>query len=218
MSVLTGPLFSLTASGTVGKALTYSHWRGRQYVRTRVIPRNPRSAEQVSNRNAFTNLSRLWTQLPAEFQDTWTVSAKGRPLTNRNLMVKANLSTLEFNDSWLQVITSPGSAPAGALTAPDILPGAGVMTFTADELIPPAGYDFDQFMFLAWPADTWDPPTYPVVTAATDPANPPSFDLTLPVGVEVIASFYARLIQNPVVEPTNQYRYTPSFTKAGTPT
>jgi hypothetical protein len=41
MAKTTGPLFSLTASGTVGNTITYSNWKGRPYVRRRVIPMNP---------------------------------------------------------------------------------------------------------------------------------------------------------------------------------
>jgi hypothetical protein len=51
MAKTTGPLFSLEASGTVGKTVTYSHWKGRPYVRRRVIPLNPFETDQVAARN-----------------------------------------------------------------------------------------------------------------------------------------------------------------------
>lgn len=51
MAKTTGPLFSLEASGTVGHTVTYSTWKGRPYVRRRVIPLNPYEAVQVQNRN-----------------------------------------------------------------------------------------------------------------------------------------------------------------------
>jgi hypothetical protein len=51
MAKLTGPLFSLEASGTVGRTITYSRWKGRAYSRRRVIPLNPMSANQVASRN-----------------------------------------------------------------------------------------------------------------------------------------------------------------------
>ena len=53
MAKTTGPLFSLTASGTVGKTITYSNWKGRPYVRRRVIPLNPMNANQEEVRNAM---------------------------------------------------------------------------------------------------------------------------------------------------------------------
>ena len=43
MVKLGGPALSLDASGTVGGILTFSKWKGRPYVRTRVIPSNPKS-------------------------------------------------------------------------------------------------------------------------------------------------------------------------------
>jgi hypothetical protein len=53
MAKTTGPLFSLTASGTVGNTITYSNWKGRSYVRRRVIPLNPQTADMAAVRNAM---------------------------------------------------------------------------------------------------------------------------------------------------------------------
>lgn len=50
MAKVTGPLMSLDASGTVGKTATFSKWKGRNYVRLRVIPRNPMSNDQAEAR------------------------------------------------------------------------------------------------------------------------------------------------------------------------
>jgi len=67
MAKTTGPLFSLTASGTVGKTITYSNWKGRPYVRRRVIPLNPMSADQQAVRNAMRCLasSITWANVTA---------------------------------------------------------------------------------------------------------------------------------------------------------
>ena len=53
MAKTTGPLFSLTASGTVGNTIVYSNWKGRPYVRRRIIPLNRALAGQVEVRNAM---------------------------------------------------------------------------------------------------------------------------------------------------------------------
>lgn len=53
MAKTTAPLFSLEASGSVGKTIVYSRWHGRSYVRRRVIPLNPQSTDQVKVRNAM---------------------------------------------------------------------------------------------------------------------------------------------------------------------
>lgn len=43
---VTGPCFSLDARNSMGSAITYSFWRGLNYVRARIIPHNPRSTCQ----------------------------------------------------------------------------------------------------------------------------------------------------------------------------
>ena len=53
MAKITGPLFSLTASGSVGKTIVYSAWKGRPYVRRLVIPMNPQNVAQTEVRNAM---------------------------------------------------------------------------------------------------------------------------------------------------------------------
>ena len=50
MAKVTGPLMSLDASGTVGNTAVFSKWKGRNYVRLRVIPKNMRSADQQLTR------------------------------------------------------------------------------------------------------------------------------------------------------------------------
>ncbi|MBA7707974.1 hypothetical protein ES703_116859 [subsurface metagenome] len=53
MTRVQGPLFSVTASGTIGDAITYSNWKGLPYVRSRVIPANPQYPGQVSIRDTL---------------------------------------------------------------------------------------------------------------------------------------------------------------------
>lgn len=50
MAKVTSPLMSLDASGSVAGAITFSKWKGRNYVRQLVIPANPRSSGQVASR------------------------------------------------------------------------------------------------------------------------------------------------------------------------
>ncbi len=50
MSRVTAPFLSIAASGTIGKTLTASKWKGRAYMRLRVIPKNLRSAGQQLTR------------------------------------------------------------------------------------------------------------------------------------------------------------------------
>lgn len=54
MAKLKGPLFSLGASQQLGKALVYFGWKGLNVVREYVIPANPRSAPQTTQRGYLT--------------------------------------------------------------------------------------------------------------------------------------------------------------------
>jgi len=58
-------MFSLDASGTLGDAVTFSKWKGRPYVRERVIPSNPKSGAQVGRRAMFKFLTQQWNGLSA---------------------------------------------------------------------------------------------------------------------------------------------------------
>lgn len=50
MAKLTMPLGSFDARGTLADAVTYSYWKGRNYARVRVIPKNPKSEDQAEIR------------------------------------------------------------------------------------------------------------------------------------------------------------------------
>lgn len=50
MAKVTGPLLSLSASGTVGKALTFANWKGINTARIASTPSNPKTVNQMANR------------------------------------------------------------------------------------------------------------------------------------------------------------------------
>lgn len=50
MAKVTGPLLSLSASGTVGKALTFGSWKGINTARIASTPSNPQTTSQMANR------------------------------------------------------------------------------------------------------------------------------------------------------------------------
>jgi len=66
-----GPMMSLDASGTLANAITFSKWKGRNYVRERVIPSNPKSGGQTGRRAMFKFLSQYWSNLATGPQATW---------------------------------------------------------------------------------------------------------------------------------------------------
>jgi len=54
MAKLNGPLFSLGASGAIAKTLVYFPWKGINSVRRWLVPANPQSAAQTTQRGYFT--------------------------------------------------------------------------------------------------------------------------------------------------------------------
>lgn len=55
MAKLKAPLMSLGASGALGKALVFFGWKGLDCVREYVVPSNPKTASQVTQRSYLTD-------------------------------------------------------------------------------------------------------------------------------------------------------------------
>lgn len=55
MAKLKGPLFSLGASQQLGKSLVYFGWKGLDVVREYVVPANPKTTDQTTQRGYLTN-------------------------------------------------------------------------------------------------------------------------------------------------------------------
>jgi len=60
MSKLSGPLFSLSASGQLAKTLVFAKWKGVDYARQYVIPANPNSAAQQTQRGYLETALAQW--------------------------------------------------------------------------------------------------------------------------------------------------------------
>lgn len=91
MALVHGPLFSMDASGTIGNAITFSKWKGRAYVRERVIPSNPKSGGQVGRRSMFKFLSQVWTDVLTADRATWDDLADQLVASDFNAYVSLNM-------------------------------------------------------------------------------------------------------------------------------
>lgn len=60
MAKVTAPLFSFTAAGKLANALVYFSWKGLDVVRSYVIPSNPNTAAQQTQRTRLTNAVSDW--------------------------------------------------------------------------------------------------------------------------------------------------------------
>ena len=90
MAKVDGPLLSLDASGTIANTLTFSKWKGINYVRQKVNPSNPQTAAQTTQRTIFADAVALWQTKDAATKTSWNDRAKalGYNMSGFNLFVQ----------------------------------------------------------------------------------------------------------------------------------
>lgn len=99
-------------SGKTADAVTAS-WKGRAYVRKRVIPANPNTAAQQTVRDSMGRLSPLWRSLESQIKAVQDDYAVNEALSGWNWFVRSNRVLEETYESGL--ITPPNTdieAPA----------------------------------------------------------------------------------------------------------
>lgn len=86
-AVVTGPFYSISASGTVAKALTACTWKGIAYMREWFTPQNPNTAGQQWIRLIFSQGVDAWHfTLTGAQQIGWEtgVASKGKTMSGFN--------------------------------------------------------------------------------------------------------------------------------------
>jgi len=66
---VSGPMHSDGASGSYGKALVFSIWKGRNYVRKLVTPSNPSSADQITVRKYLGSIAKAAHAVLTSYMD-----------------------------------------------------------------------------------------------------------------------------------------------------
>lgn len=87
MAKVTGPLYSVTASGTVAKSMTFGVWKGIQWVRGWVKPANPDTADQQTARARIAAAVASWLT-DTGVHDFWNSEAEGMAMSGYNLYVR----------------------------------------------------------------------------------------------------------------------------------
>ena len=135
MAKTTGPLFSLEASGTIAKTITYSRWKGRPYTRVRVIPLNPYHVDQVAARNRIRGMAKgmHWANVTAMKLDgeLFTDEVRIRAITPDGFAWNGYLVDMGIGPGaahWLEADIAYGALAPGEKTAWDA---------AADALVPP---------------------------------------------------------------------------------
>jgi len=215
MAKVTGPLLSVGAKGTIAKTQTYASWRGVKYVRQRVIPANPRTANQQMTRNVFTNMNKMWQFAPYQLQEVWNTYAIGKPLTGRNAFIGANVKVLREAADMTDFIGSIGARGGIALDAITASPTANPGEIIVSPTLPPVPTDWtiDAVVAVAFPDQS---PTEPFSCVFVgDQANTEPWEVTLtglPEGQLCVVSAW------PVfTRPDGKKAYGPSINATATP-
>jgi len=180
MARLTGALFSLAASGTIAKTLTFAKWKGIQYARTRVVPYNPQSVAQQEVRGVFSTLSEMWKRMPIPARNPFICAVRGLPLTARNKHVQVNVAALidAINLDNLVMSISTGSSVPPAAVAPSEAP-AGSITLDITAPVTPAGYTLRAYYAAA--VQDGDPSPVLVRTTFYESVASPGLQIVIPV-------------------------------------
>lgn len=140
MAKLSGPLMSLSASGTLARTLTYGNWKGIQYARTRVVPANPRSTSQTQTRTVFAFLQDYYKFSPTIAREPWIAAVTGIPMTPINMVLSKNTGVLREETDLDLMVLSPGARggipPSGIV----ITPGANQLSVAVTAPSIPSGW------------------------------------------------------------------------------
>jgi hypothetical protein len=121
MARTTAPLFSLDASGTLAKAVVFSKWRGRSYVRRHAIPKNPQTAAQVGIRAMMKFLSQAYAADKTVIDASFLLTAANANVSAFNAFVASNMRAWRMGHGPA-VTSNPGYSACG-LTATQSLTG-----------------------------------------------------------------------------------------------
>lgn len=99
MAQTTGPLFSITAKGTIGNALTFQTWKGKTTTRKKPDPHNVDSLAQRIGRAGVTIANALWSDLANAEKEAWQSQAQARNITPYNAQVSDALARKANNQA-----------------------------------------------------------------------------------------------------------------------
>ncbi len=107
MAKVKGPLFSLSASGKLADSLVYMNWKGIDDVRQYVIPANPKSADQQTQRGYFTAAVDQWHTDGFTLDDVkgWNLLALAlkEALSGFNVYVRLKVNSLIAELTWTKL-------------------------------------------------------------------------------------------------------------------
>jgi len=103
MAKVTGPLFSMTASGKLANSIVFMTWRGIADVRMYKKPTNKRTANQIITRAFFSTSVDNYQALSAADQTALRNTAAGKPYSGFNLFMDWCKTWLDAGKDWVKV-------------------------------------------------------------------------------------------------------------------
>lgn len=153
MAKVKSPILSISARGQIGKSQVYGSWRGVAYARQHVTPANPNTTAQQLTRNTLDSLMEQYKRTGPLGREPWLSATTGRPLTDRNQVVKTNLPGLRAAADMTGYQASPGSLsglpPTGVVAAANATAGEIDVTVTSPQ--EPAGWLLTSISAIAFP-------------------------------------------------------------------
>lgn len=145
MALVTMPLGSFDASGSVAGAIVFSKWKGRNYVRRLVKPSNPKSGPQVGVRSMFKFLAQNWAGLTAPEQATW------QPLADAAVVSPFNAYMSSGQKRWRNFLPPGQEIPITETGTPGTnatwLAAAGVRQITLTSNLMTLGDNWGRLIF-----------------------------------------------------------------------
>ncbi len=156
MVKLKGQLMSLDGSGSIGKAITYSNWKGRPYAKKFKQPNNPNTAAQIGLRTMMRFLSQEWKQLNDNQQASWVERAAGYMISPFAAYTGANLAryAIDLYPAGSHPADLAGTCDRVTALAPDVYDNHVIINYTV-----PA--PLDVWGVLIYGSQTWHAPWIP---------------------------------------------------------
>jgi len=108
MAKVKGPLFSLSASGQIAKTLVFGDWKGIDIVRKYVIPANPNTAAQQTQRGYFGAAVDEWHTDGFSAIDVaaWNLYALAQKVaaSGFNMCTKLKVDAKVLAENWVKLV------------------------------------------------------------------------------------------------------------------